>query len=26
MQVDVPLYDINDAQGLCDLVEERYLR
>jgi molybdopterin-guanine dinucleotide biosynthesis protein MobB len=26
MRVDVPLYDINDAQGLCDLVEERYLR
>jgi molybdopterin-guanine dinucleotide biosynthesis protein len=26
MRVDVPLYDINDAQGLCDLVVERYLR
>ncbi len=26
LDVDVPLYDINDAQGLCDLIEERYLR
>ena len=24
--VDVPLYDINDAPGLCDLIEERYLK
>ena len=24
-EVDVPLYDINDAIGLCDLIEERYL-
>jgi len=25
LQIDVPLFDINDAQGLCDLIEERYL-
>jgi molybdopterin-guanine dinucleotide biosynthesis protein MobB len=25
LKVDVPLYDINDAQGLCDLIVERYL-
>jgi molybdopterin-guanine dinucleotide biosynthesis protein MobB len=25
LEVDVPLYDINDAQGLCDLIAERYL-
>jgi molybdopterin-guanine dinucleotide biosynthesis protein MobB len=25
LEVDVPLYDINDAQGLCDLIVERYL-
>ncbi len=25
LQVDVPLYDINDARGLCDLIVERYL-
>ena len=23
--VDVPLYDINDAKGLCDLIVERFL-
>ena len=26
LDIDVPLYDINDASGLCDLIEERYLR
>lgn len=26
LQIDVPLFDINDAQGLCDLIVERYLR
>lgn len=25
LKIDVPLYDINDAQGLCDLIVERYL-
>ena len=25
LNVDVPLYDINDAAGLCDLIIERYL-
>ncbi|MCK4509386.1 MAG: bifunctional molybdenum cofactor guanylyltransferase MobA/molybdopterin-guanine dinucleotide biosynthesis adaptor protein MobB [Desulfuromonadales bacterium] len=25
LQVDVPLYDINDAKGLCDLIVERFL-
>ena len=25
LDVDVPLFDINDAQGLCDLIEKRYL-
>ena len=25
LKVDVPLYDINDAVGLCDLIVERYL-
>lgn len=25
LDVDVPLYDINDASGLCDLVVKRYL-
>ena len=25
LKVDVPLYDINDAQGLCDLIVERFL-
>lgn len=24
-EIDVPLYDINDARGLCDLIVERYL-
>lgn len=23
--IDVPLFDINDCRGLCDLIEERYL-
>jgi molybdopterin-guanine dinucleotide biosynthesis protein MobB len=25
LEIDVPLFDINDAQGLCDLIVERYL-
>ncbi len=25
LEVDVPLFDINDAQGLCDLIVQRYL-
>jgi molybdopterin-guanine dinucleotide biosynthesis protein MobB len=25
LEVDVPLYDINDTQGLCDLIVERFL-
>ena len=25
MEIDVPLYDINDSQGLCDLIVERFL-
>lgn len=25
LAVDVPLFDINDAQGLCDLIVKRYL-
>jgi molybdopterin-guanine dinucleotide biosynthesis protein MobB len=25
LEVDVPLYDINDAKGLCDLIVRRYL-
>jgi hypothetical protein len=25
LNVDVPLYDINDAAGLCDLIIERYM-
>ncbi len=25
LNIDVPLYDINDAAGLCDLIIERYL-
>jgi molybdopterin-guanine dinucleotide biosynthesis protein MobB len=25
LEIDVPLYDINDAQGLCDLIVERFL-
>ena len=25
LEIDVPLYDINDVQGLCDLIVERYL-
>jgi len=26
LDLDVPLFDINDAAGLCDLIEERFLR
>ncbi len=26
LDMDVPIYDINDAQGLCDFIEERFLR
>lgn len=25
LEVDVPLYDINDAKGLCDLIVEQFL-
>ena len=25
LEIDVPLYDINDTQGLCDLIVERFL-
>lgn len=25
LELDVPIYDINDAAGLCDLIVERYL-
>lgn len=25
IEIDVPRYEINDAQGLCDLIVERYL-
>ena len=25
LEIDVPLYDINNIQGLCDLIVERYL-
>ena len=25
MEIDVPLYDINDSQGICDLIVERFL-
>ncbi len=25
LNIDVPVYDINDAEGLCDLIIERYL-
>jgi len=25
LELDVPLFNINDAKGLCDLIEERYL-
>jgi molybdopterin-guanine dinucleotide biosynthesis protein MobB len=25
LEIDVPLYDINDATGLCDFIVERYL-
>jgi len=26
LDIDVPVYDINDATGLCDLIEQRYLK
>jgi molybdopterin-guanine dinucleotide biosynthesis protein MobB len=26
LDIDVPVYDINDAAGLCDLIEQRFLR
>jgi molybdopterin-guanine dinucleotide biosynthesis protein MobB len=26
LNVDVPLFDINDARGLCNLIEEQYLK
>jgi len=26
LTLDVPVYDINDAAGLCDLIEKRYLK
>lgn len=26
LDMDVPVYDINDALGLCDFIEERFLR
>jgi len=26
LNLDVPVYDINDAAGLCDLIEQRFLR
>jgi molybdopterin-guanine dinucleotide biosynthesis protein MobB len=26
LELDVPVYDINDAAGLCDFIEERFLR
>ncbi|MHB8709331.1 MAG: molybdopterin-guanine dinucleotide biosynthesis protein B [Desulfuromonadales bacterium] len=26
LQLDVPVYDINDAMGLCDLIAQRFLR
>jgi molybdopterin-guanine dinucleotide biosynthesis protein MobB len=26
LNLDVPVYDINDAAGLCDLIEKRYLK
>jgi len=25
LEIDVPLYDINDAQGICDLIVEKFL-
>lgn len=25
LELDVPVYDINDAKGLCDLIESRFL-
>lgn len=25
LELDVPVYDINDAAGLCDLIEQRFL-
>ena len=26
LDIDVPVYDINDAAGLCDLIEQRFLK
>jgi molybdopterin-guanine dinucleotide biosynthesis protein MobB len=26
LELDVPVYDINDVRGLCDLIETRFLR
>ena len=26
LDIDVPVYDINDASGLCDLIEQRFLK
>jgi len=26
LDIDVPVYDINDAVGLCDLIEQRFLQ
>lgn len=26
LNVDVPVYDLNDAEGLCDLIEKRFLK
>lgn len=26
LELDVPVYDLNDTAGLCDLIEERFLR
>ena len=25
LEIDVPVFDINDATGICDLIEDRYL-
>jgi hypothetical protein len=26
LELDVPVYDLNDAAGLCDFIEARFLR
>jgi len=26
LEIDVPLFDINNAHGICDLIEEKYLK